>query len=161
MGQQPFLGLCKWGAGHLLHPPRCCWCAFGCLFWDKFFCHYDTCTDFPCLSGHSLFSGTTSSNLAFWWFMVFTCLASLVLFINSLHSSKTAWSNTLEIWFIHVPLWHSSISNVLLIVLILSFRSALSAFFIMFKLLSVLMLLLSLILTGIKSLLKHLNKNLL
>ena len=101
------------------------------------------------------------SNLAFWQSKVFNYLASLVLLINTLLSSMTSWSNTLESLFINVPLCHCSISNVLLIVLILSFRRALLAFFKMFKPLGVLILLSNLMVTGIVSLPRHHNENIL
>ena len=53
-------------------------------------------------------------------------LCSGTLYTNLLHSAMTSWSKTLESSVLHVSLWCSSISNVLLIVLILSFSKAFS-----------------------------------
>ena len=96
------------------------------------------------------------SHFAIWHSNVFRCLDSLFLLINSIHSSMLFLFSVFSRWYLHVSTWIFSMAMVLFINLILSFKRTFSAFLIMWWPLGVLMLLLSLILTGIMSLLRHL-----
>ena len=88
-------------------------------------------------------------------------LASLTSFINLVQSSMVSLFKMLPSLFVHVSLWNSNMVMVLFINLILSFSNALSALLMILQPFGVLMLLFNLILTGIRSALRHLSKYLL
>ena len=88
------------------------------------------------------------------------CLDSLIQLMNFTHSSMVSLSKMLLSWFLHVSLWIPNMVMVLFINLILSFNTALSIFLIILQPVGVLMLFLSLILTGIIPTLGYLSKNL-
>ena len=81
--------------------------------------------------------------------------------INQVHSSILSPSNTSFSCSIHVSDWIFNMATVLFTDLTLSFNKALSSFLMIWQPLGVLIELLSLILTGIMSSLKHLKVNLL
>ena len=107
-----------------------------------------------------LFLWHNLSNLFFCLAKVLWCLDSLLIFIKFLHSSISSLTSLSSSWKIHVSLCSLSLLRVLFMDLILSFKRALSAFLIIYFPLGVLMVLLSLILTGIRSWLRHLKENL-
>ena len=94
-----------------------CWIVLNCQY------HYDTCicACFHSLSGlpylYSSVSCIISHIYAFCHSKVLKCLASLIFFTNSIHYAITSWSKILDSSFLHVYLWHSSISIVLFMVL--------------------------------------------
>ena len=92
---------------------------------------------------------------------VLLCLASLLSFINLVHSSMISLFMMPPSLFIHVSCYNSNMLMVLFMDLILSLKKALSALLMILQPFGVLMLLFSLILTGIRSTLRHLSKNLL
>ena len=89
------------------------------------------------------------------------CLASLLSFINLVHSSMISLFKMPPSLFIHVSHCNSNMVMVLFMDLILSLSKALSAFLMILQPFGVLMLIFSLILTGIRSALRHLSENLL
>ena len=111
-----------------------------------------------------LFTGSSFlinlSNFAFCLISILWCLSCLILTIILSHSAMVSQSSTLFSSLLHVWHWHSSISVVLLMVLILPFNNALSVFLVILMALGVLILLLSLKLTGML-LSRHLRVNLL
>ena len=109
----------------------------------------------PVLFWHNLL------NLDNWHSNVFRCLDSLLILIKLVHSSIFSLSNLFSRVFLHVSHWKISVMMELFIDLILSLSRALSAFLIIYFLLGVLILLLSLTLTGITPLLRHLREKLL
>ena len=89
---------------------------------------------------------------------VFKCLNSLPVFMKVVHSCTVSLSNLFSRRFLHVSLWKVNMVIELLMDLILSLSKALSALLIIYFPLGVLILLLSLTLTGIMSLLRHLRE---
>ena len=117
----------------------------------------------PCIFEHLLilFLWYNLSVSVFCLSMVLKCLASFLVLINSLYSSKVSSLILLSRLVLHVSHWWLNMLMVLLIDLILSFNKAFSALIIIYWPLGVLMLLLSLILTGMISSERHLRENLL
>ena len=109
----------------------------------------------PVLLWHNLLNLATRQS------KVFRCLDSLLILIKFVHSSIVSLSNLSSRVFLHVS--HCKVNMVieLFINLFLSLSRALSAFLIIYFPLGVLILLLSLTLTGITSLLRHLREILL
>ena len=100
------------------------------------------------------------SNVETWHSKAFKCLVSLLPLMNLSHSFMVSLSKLSLSWLIHASLWIVNMAIELFIDLILSLWRALSAFLIICLPLSVFILLLSLTLTGIRSLLRHLRENL-
>ena len=92
---------------------------------------------------------------------VLLCLLFLLRHMNLWHSSITSIPIQLPRLFIHVSICHLNMVIVLLIDLILSFISILSAFLTMYIPFGVLTVVLSFTLTGVRPLLRHLSVNLL
>ena len=78
--------------------------------------------------------------------------------MNYLHSSIISLSNMFSNWFIHVSLSNLNMVIELLIDLILSLRSVLTALLIIYLAFGILMVLFNLTLVGITSLLRHLRE---
>ena len=123
------------------------WYMYLCMFWFE---------QPPLFTGSSFLINW--SNFAFCLSDVLWCLSSFILTIILSHSSMVSLSNTLFRSLLHAWHWHSSISMVLFMVLILSFNNALSVFLMILMALGVLMLLLSLKLTGMMLLSRHLKR---
>ena len=108
-----------------------------------------------------LFFWHNLSNLDFCHFRVLKCLNSLFSLINPMHYFMLLLSSMFSRCCIHVSSLIFNMAMVLFTNLTLSLSRALSAFLIIWWPLSVLMVLLSLVLTGIMSSFKHLSVNLL
>ena len=118
--------------------------------------------DLPCLSSHLSSAGTITQISPFCLVITLWCLHSMTLLIKSWHSFIILLCpNLSSSWWTIEFLSYMYISKELLIDLIRSFSNFLSVFLIISRPLIVLMLVLSLILTGMTSLFRHLNENLL